>query len=51
MIRLTNFPIIVLVLSFVLLWLSGWVGSKFRNKRQMTEDVAHADPGFSWVPR
>ena len=46
MIRLTNFPIIVLVLSFVLLWLSGWVGSKFRNKRQMTEDVAHADPGL-----
>ena len=46
MIRLTNFPIVVLVLSFVLLWLSGWVGSSFRRKKQMTDDIAHADPGL-----
>ena len=46
MIRPTNFPVIVLVLSFLLLWLSGWVGSLFRNKRKMTDDVAHADPGL-----
>ena len=46
MFRLTNFPIIVLVLSFRLLWLSGWVGSKFRKKRQLEEDAAHADPGL-----
>ena len=46
MIRLTNFPVVIFVVSFLLLWLSGWAGSSFRNKRKLTEDVAHADPGL-----
>jgi hypothetical protein len=46
MIRLTNFPVFILVLSFLLLWLSAWVGSSFRKKRHLTDDAAHADPGL-----
>jgi hypothetical protein len=46
MIRLTNFPVAVLVLSFLLLWLSGWVGTSFRHKRRTPDDAAGADAGL-----
>jgi hypothetical protein len=46
MIRLTNFPVAVLVVSFLLLWLSGWIGTSFRNKRRTPDDAAGADAGL-----
>jgi hypothetical protein len=46
MMRLTNFPVAVLVVSFLLLWLSGWIGTLFRNKRRLPDDAAGADPGL-----
>ncbi len=46
MFRLTNFPVVFFVLSFVLLWLSAWAGSSFRKKGKLKEDAAHADPGL-----
>jgi hypothetical protein len=46
MIRLTNFPVAVLVVSFLLLWLSGWIGTSFRNKRRAPDDAAGADAGL-----
>jgi hypothetical protein len=46
MIRLTNFPVAVLVVSFLLLCLSGWIGTSFRNKRRTPDDVAGADAGL-----
>jgi len=46
MIRLTNFPVAVLVVSFLLLWLSGWIGTSFRNKRRTPDDAAGADAGI-----
>ncbi len=46
MIRLTNYPVIVLVVSFLLLWLSGWIGTSFRKKKHLTDDAAGADAGL-----
>jgi hypothetical protein len=46
MIRLTNFPVAVLVVSFLLLWLSGWVGTSFRKKRHLADDASGADAGL-----
>jgi hypothetical protein len=45
-IRLTNFPVAVLVVSFLLLWLAGWIGTSFRNKRHLRDDAAGADAGL-----
>jgi hypothetical protein len=42
---LMNFPAAVLVLSFFLLWLSGWLGASLRNKKQKLGDAAGADVG------
>ena len=44
--RLTNFPAAVLVASFLLLWLAGWIGTSFRNKRRPPDDAAGADAGL-----
>src|SRR5271156_6977545 len=46
MFRLTNFPIAVLVVSFLLLWLSGWIGTSFRKKKHLTDDATGADAGL-----
>jgi hypothetical protein len=46
MFRLTNFPVAVLVVSFFLLWLSGWIGTSFRKKKQLRDDAAGADAGL-----
>ena len=46
MIRITNFPVAVLVVSFFLLWLSGWIGASFRKKRLAPDDAAGADAGL-----
>jgi hypothetical protein len=43
--RLPNLPVVILALSFILLWLSGWLGSSFRSRRQES-DAAGADPGL-----
>jgi hypothetical protein len=46
MIRLTNFPVVVLVVSFFLLWLSGWIGTSFRTKKGTSDDASGADAGL-----
>jgi hypothetical protein len=46
MFRLTNFPVAVLVVSFLLLWLSGRIGSSFRKKKHLGDDAAGADAGL-----
>jgi hypothetical protein len=46
MIRLTDFPTIVLILSFLLLWLSGGFGASLRRKRKLPDEAAGADPGL-----
>src|SRR5271165_4095486 len=46
MIRLTNFPVVVLVVSFLLLWLAGWIGTSFRNKKHLSDDATGADAGL-----
>jgi hypothetical protein len=46
MTRLTNFPVIVLILSFLLLWLSGWLGTMFRNRKHTLGDASGADVGL-----
>jgi hypothetical protein len=44
-VRMLNFPVLILILSFVLLWASGRVGSFFRTKKQ-DPDAVGADPGL-----
>jgi hypothetical protein len=46
MIHLTNFPVAVLAFSFFLLWLSGWLGTSFRNRSRRPDEAAGADPGL-----
>src|ERR1700679_3560888 len=46
MFRLTDYPIIVLIISFVLLWLTGAIGASFRRRKKLPEDVTVADPGL-----
>jgi hypothetical protein len=46
MIRLTDSPAIVLILSFLLLWLSGGFGASLRKKRKLPDEAAGADPGL-----
>ena len=46
MVRLTNFPVAVLVVSFLLLWLSGWIGTSFRKKKHLLDDAEGADAGL-----
>jgi hypothetical protein len=46
MIRLTDFPAIVLIVSFLLLWLSGGFGASLRKKRRLPDEAAGADPGL-----
>src|SRR5271170_1378472 len=46
MIRLTNFPVAVLVVSFLLLWLAGWIGTSFRKKKHLMDDAVGADAGL-----
>jgi hypothetical protein len=46
MIRLTNYPVLILVFSFFVLWLTGWLGTVFRNKSRKPEEGMGADPGL-----
>jgi hypothetical protein len=46
MIRLTNYPVFVLVVSFFVLWLSGWIGTSFRKKKHLSDDAVGADAGL-----
>jgi hypothetical protein len=46
MIRLTDFPAIVLILTFLLLWLSGGFGASLRKKRRLPDEATGADPGL-----
>lgn len=46
MIRLSNYPVAILVLSFLVLWLAGALGASFRRKRNLPGEVAGADPGL-----
>ena len=46
MIRLTDYPLIVLVVTFALLWLTGAAGASFRRRKKLPEDVTVADPGL-----
>lgn len=38
MITILNFPPLVFCLSFVALWVSAWIGARFRRQRTMDED-------------
>jgi hypothetical protein len=44
--RPTDYPVAILALSFFLLWLSGWIGTSFRKRKQTFEEAAGADPGL-----
>jgi len=46
MIRLTNYPIVILVGSFLLLGLAGWIGTSFRNRKHLRDNAAGADAGL-----
>jgi hypothetical protein len=46
MIHLTDFPAVLLAFSFFLLWLSGWLGTFFRNRSKKPDEAAGADPGL-----
>jgi hypothetical protein len=46
MIRLTNFPVVVLAFSFLLLWLAGSLGASIRHKRHTPADAGGADVGL-----
>jgi hypothetical protein len=46
MIRLTNYPVVVLVISFLLLWLAGWLGASFRKRSRTLADAGGADVGL-----
>src|ERR1700679_1700501 len=46
MIRLTNFPFVVLVVSFLLLWLAGSIGTSFRKKKHLADNAVGADAGL-----
>ena len=43
MTRLMNFPAVIFALSFIVLWLSGRIGTSFRNRRHKLEDIASGD--------
>jgi hypothetical protein len=43
MTRLMNFPAVIFALSFLVLWLSGRIGTSFRNRRHKLEDIASTD--------
>src|SRR5271168_3518244 len=46
MIRLTNFPVVVLVVSFLLLLLAGSIGTSFRKRKHLSDDAVGADAGL-----
>ena len=46
MIRVTNYPIVILVGSFLLLGLAGWIGTSFRNRKHLRDNAAGADAGL-----
>ncbi len=46
MIRLTDFPVVILILSFLFLWLSGGLGASLRKRKKLPDDAAGADPGL-----
>ncbi len=46
MIRLTNYPLVILFISFLLLWLAGSLGASIRRKRKLPDNVTGADPGL-----
>ena len=40
MIDLANYPLLIFALSFVVLWLSEWIGSSLlKRQRKMAEDL------------
>jgi hypothetical protein len=46
MFRITNFPVVVFVVSFLLLSLSGRIGTSFRKKKHLRDDAVGADAGL-----
>jgi hypothetical protein len=46
MIRLTDFPLVILILSFLVLWFSGGLGASLRKKRKLPDNATGADPGL-----
>ncbi len=46
MFRLTDYPVLVLIVTFTLLWLTGAIGASFRRRKKLPEDVTVADPGL-----
>jgi hypothetical protein len=46
MIRVTNYPIVILVGSYLLLAVAGWIGSSFRKRKHLQDDAVGADAGL-----
>src|ERR1700723_379155 len=46
MIRLTNFPLVVLVVSFLVLFLAGAIGTSFRKRKHLADNAVGADAGL-----
>src|ERR1700723_1640447 len=46
MIRLTNFPLVVLVVSFLVLFLAGAIGTSFRKRKHLLDNAVGADAGL-----
>src|SRR5271156_37189 len=44
--RPTNYPVLILVVSFFVLWGAGWLGTSFRKKKTTFEEPEGADPGL-----
>ena len=44
--RATNYPVLILVVSFFVLWGAGWLGTSFRKKKTTFEEPEGADPGL-----
>jgi hypothetical protein len=40
---LTDFPVVVFVLSLIVMWASAWTGAQLRFKRRSVEDAEHED--------
>ena len=47
MTQLTNFPAVIFAVSFLVLWISGRIGTSFRNRRKYKSDnAANPDSGL-----
>ncbi len=46
MVRLTNYPIFILIISLFVLWLVGWLGTALATRSRTPDEAPGADPGL-----